>query len=131
MSGYTWVLGDFEETVRFKSKSEGVGAGLPSLCVYSELTPVRAIRYTDFMVNEILQSGEVLHLRSVKVPASLRRDAQKASAQNVEEPVKDSVAESKAEATTEAQQQDAETAETPVQTTDTPSAEDAKAVPEV
>ncbi|BDD57494.1 hypothetical protein MPDQ_000249 [Monascus purpureus] len=34
-------------------------------------------RYTDFLVNEILPSGEVLHLRDVTVPASLRRENNK------------------------------------------------------
>lgn len=34
-------------------------------------------RYTDFLVNEILPSGEVLHLQSLKARTSGKQDAEK------------------------------------------------------
>ncbi|RAO67768.1 uncharacterized protein BHQ10_003780 [Talaromyces amestolkiae] len=43
-------------------------------------------RYTDFLVNEILPSGEVLHLQNLKVPASLQsRPVKDAPEKKVEE----------------------------------------------
>ncbi|EAS31995.3 TruD family tRNA pseudouridine synthase [Coccidioides immitis RS] len=38
-------------------------------------------RYTDFLVNEILPSGEVLHLQDINLPASLKASSQNPSVQ--------------------------------------------------
>ncbi|WEW54618.1 multisubstrate pseudouridine synthase 7 [Emydomyces testavorans] len=84
-------------------------------------------RYTDFLVNEILPSGQVLHLRDLEVPASFKAEAQNASPPQSDEPRRETVLHAKADS----QAQDENASETVTKLTETPAADSETAEPTI
>ncbi|EEP78080.1 conserved hypothetical protein [Uncinocarpus reesii 1704] len=81
-------------------------------------------RYTDFLVNEILPSGQVLHLQDLKVPASLRPDSRELSAQKASEPPNETPAQPTTETVSEPRQQNDGTSDAVVEAAETTAAAD-------